>query len=223
MYDRVPFQSATAIHPGTELEIIEPNLIPAVPALDLIHDFAHVPSDDDSGQRISGLLPSVAVLGDMDLANDGVDGRVRVLNRRRPVVGWCEFDDNRLPSTPEHCTFLQLGVSETQNARLRCHALAVEWLAIPITMTFGARKGESFLEKLLHNLQQEDSYLEINDEDLHLPRFATIPSSFLSQVKVPEPSSRRPICLARRIGIASIDLLDWEAARDTTKSIVLLG
>jgi hypothetical protein len=223
VYDRVPFESATAIHPGTELEIIEPNLIPAVPALDLIHDFSHVPSDDDSGERIYGLLPSVAVLADMDLANDDVDGRVRVLNRRGLVVGWCEFDDDRLPFIPECCTFIQLGVSETQNARLRCHALAVELLIIPITMTLGVRKGEAFLDNLLHSLRQDESYLEINDEDLHLQRFATLPSSFVSQGQVPEPPSRRPIYLARRIGIASIDLPDWEVARDETKSIVLLG
>jgi hypothetical protein len=193
MYDPVPFESATAIHPGTELEIIKPSLVPAVPALHLIHDFAHVPSHDDSGERISGLLPSVTVLADMDLANDQVDGRVRVLNRRRLVVGWCEFDDNRLLFTPEHCTFIQLGVSETQDTRLRCHALAVKLLAIPITMTFGVRKGEAFLDKLLHKLDQKDSYLEINNRDLHLQRFTTLPSSFVSQCQVRKPESRRPI------------------------------
>jgi hypothetical protein len=222
-YDCVPFESATAIHPGTELEIVEPSLIPAVPALDLMHEFAHVPSDDDSGERISGLLPSVTVLADMNLENDNVEDRVRVLNHRRLAVGWCEFDDDALLFTPEHCTFMQLGVSETQDARICCHALAVELLAIPIHMTFGVRKGDAFLDKLLHSLQKDDSYLEINDEDLHLRRFTTLPSTFESQGEIPDPPSRRPIYLARRIGVAAIDLADWEDARDDTKSIVLLG
>lgn len=222
-YDCVPFESATAIYPGTELEIIEPSLIPAVPALDLIYDFAHVPSDDNSGERIKGLLPSVTVLADMNLENDNVEDRVRVLNREHITVGWCEFDDDRLPLTPEHCTFMQLGVSETQNARPRCHALAVELLAIPIHTTFGVRKGDAFLDKLLQSLREDDSYLEINDENLHLPRFTTLASTFVSQGNIPDPSPRQPIYLARRIGIAAIDLLDWENARDETKSIVLLG
>jgi len=223
VYDRIPFDSATAIHPGTEFEIIEPSSIPAVPALDLINDFAHVPSDDDSGERISGLLPGITVFADMDLADDDVEGRVRVINEEDFVVGWCEFDDNRLPSTPSHCTFMQLGVSETQNAQLRCHALAVELLAIPITKMFGTRKGRAFVEKLLHNLGEDDFYLDINNEDLHVRRFATLPSRFVSQDQIPQPLSDRPIYLARRIGIASIDLPDWEAARDETKSVVLLG
>lgn len=222
-YDCVPFDSATAIHPGTELEIIEPSLIPAVPALGLIHEFAHVPSDSDSGERISGLLPSVTVLADMDLENDDVEDRVRILGRGRLAVGWCEFDDDRLPFTPEHCTFMQLGVSETQDARLCCHALAVELLALPIHMTFGVRKGDAFLDKLWQSLRKDDSYLVINDEDLHLQRFTTLPSTFVSQDEIPDPPSRRPIYLARRIGIAAIDLPDWEDARDDTKSVVLLG
>jgi hypothetical protein len=188
-----------------------------------MHEFAHVPSDDDSAEQLWGLLPSVAVLAEMDLEDGDVEERVRVLNQGGLAVGWCEFDDDRLPFAPEHCAFMQLGVSETEDGDLRCHALAVELLDLPIYMTFGVRRGDAFLDQLLQSLREDESYLLINDEDLHLPRFTAPPSTFVTQRSIPDPRPRGPIYLARRIGVAAIDLDGWEDARDRSKSIVLLG